>query len=138
MTTLSHPSLREAFTQAQNLSGPVPDDAALDSVAHTHGYDSWAAFEAVAGISYLTMSVGTRVEGRYLGYSFTGSIKGASSQGLRHTRLNIAFDEPLDVSATKAFSVLRQRVSATVDRFGDSEAKTSDGVPQMQLWRLAD
>ncbi|MCJ9427515.1 glyoxalase superfamily protein [Kordiimonas marina] len=137
-TTDTHPSLREVYTHAQTETAPVPDDAALDSAAHAHGYESWAAFEAVAGVSYLTFGAGTRVEGRYLGHSFTGTIKGANSHGLRHTRLSVAFDTPLDVSAFKAFSVLRQRVSATVDRFGDSEAKTSDGVPQMQLWRLAD
>jgi hypothetical protein len=54
---------------------------------------------------------------------------------MRHFKVTVKFDKPVDVVRSELFSAFRQRVVATIDRHGVSIARTSDGEPHMRVRR---
>ena len=127
--------LREAM-QAEGT--PLTHAAALELVARQHGARDWntlvATARQAAPARTLPFAVGAKVEGRYLGQSFTGrilSVTALPSGGL--TRLVIHFDEPVDVVTFDSFSAFRRRITAVVDGKGISPRHTSNGVPHLVL-----
>ena len=117
---------------------PITHGAALDEVAHRHGYRDWnTAVAAVPERVTAPVQVGDRVRGTYLSQSFVGLVIGVQllSNG-RHYEVTVKFDQPVDVVKSQLFSAFRHRVTATVDLRGISPARTSDGEPHMRLRKI--
>jgi len=108
---------------------------ALERVAHAHGYRDWNTARACLPQRIgCPVTIGERVSGTYLKQPFTGTVLSVSIlPGQQHFRIRIHFDAPVDVVTFDSFSAFRQRVFATVDPYGVSPAKTSDGEPHMRL-----
>ena len=116
----------------------VSQAAALETVARTHGFRDWnTARASLPDLMAPPAQVGERVGGAYLGQPFVGTVIGVEAlPDSQHFRMIVKFDTPVDVVRSESFSALRQRVTASVDVYGNSSARTGDGRPQMQLQRL--
>ena len=139
MTDLSNlPSTEALKQQAKRLrkqlqmSGTtISHSRSLELLAQQYGARDWNTLQALAG-NRLNLRIGDRVQGRYLGQSFWGQVRGLSLRGDGKTRrITLHFDEPVDVVRFASFSSLRQRVSGEIGWDGCSRQKTSDGVPQL-------
>lgn len=117
---------------------PLTQSAALEEVAHRHGYRDWNTASAVLPERVaIPVQVGARVGGTYLGQPFTGLVIGMKLLAdMRHFEVTVRFDKPLDVVKSDLFSAFRQRVTATLDVHGVSVAHTSDGQPHMRLRKI--
>lgn len=144
---MSLPTISELKAQAKRLRTAVPvvdgkplgHGQALELVARQYGYRDWNTLHAAAGNGpKVLLSLGDRVSGDYLHQPFTGEVIGVAAVGAQgHLRVTVRFDEPVDVVTFDSFSAYRTRVTATVDEYGVTAAKTSDGVPHMRVRRLA-
>ncbi len=141
-TTTTHPlpPIKALKQQAKRLRECLAQDGdfishseALELLAHQHGHKDWNTLYAAIGNRPAVQQFipGARVSGRYLSQVFSGEIIGATRLSTDRIRLTIAFDEAVDVVRFDSFSAFRQRVSCTVDKYGESAEKTSDGQPQM-------
>lgn len=117
---------------------PITHGAALEEVAHRHGYRDWnTAVAAVPERITAPVQVGDRARGTYLGNAFTGLVIGVRLlSNMQHYEVTVKFDAPVDVVKSQHFSAFRQRVTATVDLRGISIARTSDGEPHMRLRKI--
>jgi hypothetical protein len=116
---------------------PIAHAAALEEIAHRHGYRDWNTARA-AFPERITppVQVGSRVAGSYLKQPFAGVVLGlAVLPDMRHFTVTVRFDEKVNVTPKMSFPHYRQRVTATVDSRGVSPATTSDGEPHMRLKR---
>ncbi len=122
--------LRESLAQDGDF---ISHSEALELLAHQHGFKDWNTLFAAIGnrpaVSSLTP--GARVRGLYLSQSFSGEILGITRLSEDRLRVTVLFDDAVDVVRFESFSAFRQRVSCTVNKFGESAEKTSDGQPQM-------
>lgn len=126
--------LREELARAgENIT----HSAALERIAHKHGYRDWNTASAALPERVATPAqVGMRVKGTYLSQPFVGMVIGVQLMSdMQHYQVTVKFDAPVDVSRSKLFSNMRQRVVATLDVYGVSMSKTSDGEPHMRLFR---
>ena len=116
---------------------PITHSAALEEVARQHGYRDWnTAAAAVPDRIVTPAQVGQRVKGSYLGNPFTGMLIGMQMlPDMQHYKVTVVFDQPVNVSKSKLFDIVRNRVTATVDSHGVSATHTSDGEPHMRLLR---
>ncbi len=116
---------------------PMTQSAALEQVARAHGYRDWNTARASLPERYGTPAdVGGRVTGTYLGQTFAGIVLGLQLlPDMRHYRITVKFDEPVDVVTSELFSAFRQRVTAVVDLRGISLTTTSNGEPHMRVRR---
>lgn len=136
-------SVHDYKAQAKRLRAGLERDghslthsATLELVAHQHGFRDWNTLHASAeqDRTVADLLIGSRVEGRYLGRSFTGeliALQRLSKSG--RFRATIQFDAPVDVVAFESFSSFRRRVTVTVDARGATVEKTSDGRPHLEL-----
>jgi|SRR5690606_14193463 len=117
---------------------PLAHGAALEEVAHRHGYRDWNTAHAALPERVATpVQVGQRVTGSYLGNPFTGLVIGVHLlSDMQHYQVTVKFDAPVDVVKSKLFSAFRHRVTATIDLRGISPARTSDGQPHLRLARV--
>ena len=117
---------------------PITHGAALEIVAKSHGFRDWNTARAALPERVATpVQVGERVRGTYLGQRFEGLVIGVNLLSyMQHYQVTVKFDEPVDVVTSELFSAFRQRVTSTVDVYGVSPARTSDGQPQMRLSRI--
>lgn len=117
---------------------PITHGAALEEIAHRHGYRDWnTAVAAVPERVTAPVQVGDRVRGTYLSQAFTGLVIGVRLlTNMRHYEVTVKFDAPVDVVTSTLFSAFRQRVTATVDLRGISLARTSDGQPHMRVRKI--
>ena len=129
---------RELRAQMVRDGTPLAHGAALEMVAHKHGYRDWnAAAAALPERVASPVQVGQRVSGTYLRQPFVGLVLGVHLLAdMRHYQVTVKFDRPVDVVTSELFSAFRQRVTATVDLRGISPAHTSDGEPHMRLSRI--
>lgn len=144
---MSLPTIAELKAQAKRLRSAVPTTGdkplgharALELIARQYGYRDWNTLHAAVGNGpKVLLSLGDRVSGDYLHQPFTGEVIGASAFGTGgHLRVTIRFDEPVDVVTFESFSAFRSRVTCTVNEYGVTAARTSDGMPHMRLRRLA-
>lgn len=147
-TTPSPPPVAALKDQARRLRRRLAEGAvqaishaqALELIAAQYGYRDWNTLSAVApkqpaasGDETAPFQVGRRVAGRYLDHAFEGRMVGVQAMGPRHYRVTVQFDAPIDVVDSPAFSVMRRRVTAVVDRAGVSPARISNGAPQLAL-----
>ena len=117
---------------------PLSQGAALEEVAHRHGYRDWnTAHAALPARVAVPVQVGQRVAGTYLSQPFTGLVMGVKLlSSMQHYEVTVKFDDPVDVVKSVLFSAFRQRVTATLDLRGISLAQTSDGEPHMRLRKI--
>jgi hypothetical protein len=141
LDTLSIATLKaeaRALRQERDAAGtPVSHSAALEEIAHRHGYRDWnTARAALPERVAPPVQVGSRVTGTYLKQPFAGTVLAlAVLPDMQHFTVTVHFDEKVNVTPKMSFAHHQQRVTATVDRQGVSPAKTSDGEPHMRLRR---
>lgn len=126
--------LRDSLARAgQSLS----HSAALEQIAQKHGFRDWnTARAALPERALAPFQVGQRVSGLYLEQKFAGQIIGVQMSGnMQSFTVTILFDEPVNVTPTFMFAVMRHRVTATVDEHGFSISQRGNGQPQMQIFR---
>lgn len=143
--SLDTPSAATLKAEAKHLraeralaGAPLTHGAALEEVAHSHGYRDWnTAVAALPERVATPVQVGQRVKGTYLKQPFTGLVIGVQLlSDMQHYKVTVKFDKPVDVVTSELFSAFRQRVTATVDIHGISPAQTSDREPHMRISRL--
>jgi hypothetical protein len=127
-------ALREARATAGT---PISHGEALEETARRHGYRDWNTASAMLPErAPPPLQVGGRVEGTYLKQNFTGTVFGVQLMAdMQHYKVTVKFDRPVDVVTSELFSAFRQRVTAVVDAYGVSGARTSDGEPHMRVRR---
>lgn len=128
-------ALREERAKA---GSPISHSQALEEIARAHGYRDWnTAIAASAKPAACPVALGDKVAGKYLKQPFTGRvISVAFLPGETLFKLTLQFDEPVDVITFEGMSSFRHRVQATINARGTSPAKTSDGVPHMQIEKV--
>jgi len=140
MTSISLQSLKD---QAKRLRASLAETGeqvshsrALELVARQHGYRDWNTAHAMIGNRPYgpPVELGGKARGRYLGQQFEATVIGVTSQLTPgRWRIELRFDEPVDVVTFDSFSSFRSRVAVTVDADGRTTEKTSNGVPHMVL-----
>ncbi|QIE56266.1 hypothetical protein G5B40_12825 [Pikeienuella piscinae] len=135
-------SIEDLKAQAKRLRATLAESGqtlghsqSLEAVARMRGYRDWNTLHAAIGNRPPgpPVGVGQSVGGAYLGKPFRGEVKAVSALGDGRFRITLHFDDPVDVSTFESFEVLRQRVSATIQRNGETMERTSNGAPQMQI-----
>lgn len=136
-------SIQSMKDQAKRLRASLAENGetvghshALELVARQHGYRDWNTAHAALGNrpSGPPVELGGKARGRYLGQPFTAKVIGIQSQlAPGRWRVELQFDEPVDVVTFDSFSAYRSRVSAVIDADGRTIEKTSNGVPHMAL-----
>lgn len=123
---------------------PISHSRALELIAEAHGARDWNTLAARTpalpqsavrpATNRAFLQVGARVGGHYLGQPFTGEVLAVSSLGNSgRYKLEIHFDEPVDVVTFDSFSAFRRRIRATVDENGTSPQRTSNGQPHLVI-----
>ncbi|MDB5541666.1 MAG: hypothetical protein JWQ89_3393 [Devosia sp.] len=129
----------KALRAERALNGaPLTQGAALEEIAHRHGYRDWNTASAALPERIATpVQVGQRVKGTYLGQPFAGIVMGLQLLAdMNHYQVVVKFDHPVNVSKSELMGpIYRQRVRATIDLRGISASRTSDGEPHMRLQR---
>lgn len=124
--------LRVAMAEKQT---PITHGMALETVARQWGYRDWNTLSATSkSNATLGWFVGQRVAGRYLGHSFQGVLKAVRVANGGFSYVTVVFDEAVDVVSSSAFSSFRKQVNVVLNEEGITHAKTSDGVPHMELY----
>lgn len=137
MTIDEAKAMAKALRAALGSRGTAISHAqALELVAQQNGARDWNTLHArlALGNSPAPLALGDRVRGQYLGQAFTGEIIGLSGPA-DHCRIEVRFDQPVDVVPFDSFSNLRRQVSATINAEGRSHRRTSDGNPQLIIKR---
>lgn len=128
-----------ALREERSLAGtPLGHSAALEAVAHHHGYRDWnTAAAALPDRVYVPVQVGQRVKGAYLSRPFTGMVIGVKLlSDMQHYEVTVNFDTPVNVWKGELATAYRKRVTATVNMRGVSPAHTSDGEPHMRISKI--
>jgi hypothetical protein len=110
---------------------------ALELIAAQYGYNDWNTLHAALGNRRgpESLAPGSRVTGAYLGQPFSARVVGihaiTSSPG--SYRVSLDLDEAVDVVTFDSFSSFRKRVNGVIGKDGVSQARTSNGRPQLEL-----
>lgn len=142
---------RRMHAAMRDLGQPVTLARAYEILAQSAGHADWNTMaaelrqsgaaqaapvaEPVAelGAAGLPRQLGAPVSGRYLGQPFAGRVHALRRKGAAHLEIEIALDQPVNVSRSALFEALRRRVRATIGPEGRSVGATSDGVPHLVL-----
>lgn len=135
------PTLAAAKSQAKRLRERLATEGvtlghgqALELVAHQHGFRDWNVFHAAIGNRPPEGFVpGGRVSGRYLNQAFGATVLAVEMLRPGWFRLELEFDQPVDVVTFDSFSNFRNRVHGTVGPTGISRERTSAGVPHLEI-----
>ncbi|MTI42275.1 hypothetical protein JM93_02273 [Roseibium hamelinense] len=141
MTISSVQNLKE---QAKRLRNAIPSvlqqtcthGQALELIAKQLGSRDWNTLLATtrSRTSEKTFSLGQRVSGEYMRQPYSAKVIGISQLAdANRYRVTLQLDHPVDVVTFESFSCFRSRISAVVDRFGISIARTSDGNPHLKI-----
>lgn len=123
--------LRAAMSEKQT---PITQSMALEAVARQSGYRDWNTLSAAAKSNAPRgWHVGQRVSGSYLGHPFVGVLKAVRAANGGFWYVTVIFDEAVDVVTSEAFSSFRKQVNVVLNEDGVTHAKTSNGVPHMEL-----
>ncbi len=115
----------------------VSHSKTLEMVALQHGYKDWNTLYAGLGNNNQDSPfyLGEQVKGRYLGQKFAGKITGIQSMNAHaRFRVTLEFENPVDVVSFESFSSFRKRVTCVIDPNGKTFEKTSNGLPQLELY----
>jgi len=134
-------SIEQAKAQAKQMRDrmaeagtPIKHGQSLEEVAHRHGFRDWNTLvAAIETARTKTWSVGDPVTGRYLSKPFTGRVVSVRALKPGWVRLELQLDEPVDVAASDAFSVRRQRLRGNIGPKGHTMERTSDGRPHLEV-----
>jgi hypothetical protein len=128
-------ALREERAKAGT---PIGHSAALEAVAHQHGYRDWnTAAAALPDRIHVPVQVGQKVKGAYLSRPFTGLVVAVKMLAdMQHYAVTVNFDEPVNIWKGELAKAFRKRVTATVNLRGISPAHTSDGEPHMRIGKI--
>jgi hypothetical protein len=127
--------------QAKSLRADMAADGtkishsrALELVAHQLGYKDWNTLHAKLGNrTGCPVWLGQTVAGKYLGQAFIAEVIGVQTLPGNRFRINLDFDEAVDVVTFDSFSNFRKRVHCVITPDGVTEAKTSNGQPHLVL-----
>ncbi|MBO9097237.1 MULTISPECIES: glyoxalase superfamily protein [unclassified Rhizobium] len=133
-------TIAEAKAQAKKLKTALAAQdvvlghaQALEVIAHQSGARDWNTLSArLAKAAPVPLSIGQRVQGRYLGQPFKGEIKSLSSMGNQYA-VSVRLDEPVDTVTFPGFSNMRRAVRSVIDSHGNSIRKTSNGAFHLTL-----
>ncbi|MEM1149515.1 MAG: glyoxalase superfamily protein [Pseudomonadota bacterium] len=114
---------------------PMTHSKALEVVARRHGARDWNTLSAALAqdSAQFPLACGQTVTGRYLGHDFVARLLSVQVRANGLFRVAVELDEAVDVAASPRFSAWRKRISATVNQFGVSPERTSDGTPHLYL-----
>lgn len=108
--------------------------AALERIAVQWGHKDWNTFHASFGNQPpIVWEIGGVVQGQYLSQDIVAEIKNVEPLKPGWFRITIVLDEAVDVVTFDSFSNFRKQISATIGPLGESEHKTSNGLPQMSI-----
>lgn len=135
------PTLAAAKDQAKRLRARLASDGteighgqALELVAQQHGFRDWNTFHAAIGNrAPEAFTPGGRVQGRYLGQPFIGTVRAAALVRTGWFRLELDLDEPVDVVTFESFSNLRRRIRGIVGPAGTSRERSGNGDPVLEV-----
>lgn len=137
------PSILELKNRAKRLRNGLKQQGqtishaqSLELLANEFGMKDWNTLFASAGNSSPPFYVGQKVEGEYLGQSFSATIHGLShigEKGSGYNQITLDFEEPVDVVTFESFSNFRHRINATIYESGNSPQNTSNGKPQLSM-----
>ena len=106
--SLDTPSAATLKAEAKHLRAeralagtPLTHGAALEEVAHSHGYRDWnTAVAALPERVATPVQVGQRVKGTYLKQPFTGLVIGVQQllSDMQHYKVTVKFDKPVEWS----------------------------------------
>lgn len=123
--------LRVAMAEKQT---PITQSMALEAVARQWGYRDWNTLSAATKSDDLRgWSVGQPVAGTYLGHMFQGKLNAVRAANSGFWYVTVVFNESVDVVTSSAFSSFRKQVNVVLNADGVTHAKTSEGVPHMEL-----
>lgn len=136
------PNLDAAKAQARALRSDlaakgreITHSAALELIAHSHGYRDWNAFHAAIGNTPRPpVHVGQVVPGRYLKQPFMAEVTGLRQLSEGRFEITLDLAEPVDVVTFDSFSNFRSKLRKVIGPDGRSVETTSDGVPHLILW----
>jgi hypothetical protein len=135
-------NIAELKTQAKRLRTALAENGqslshaqALELVSKQHGFRDWnTACASARNSSPRSFKVGDRVTGTYMQQAFAGEIRGLSKVGQNdHIRVDVQFDQPVDVVTFDSFSSYRSRVNCVIDEDGIAVKKTSNGEPYLKI-----
>ncbi len=136
----SIPAIATLKSQAKRLRAalaadgtPIAHSKALELLARQYGLRDWNTLCARASAAAHMPAVGETVRGRYMGRSFTGTLRGLERVAGGRWRVSVHLDQPVDVVDFASFSALRRRISAVIGPDGVSPRKRSDGTPHLVL-----
>lgn len=114
----------------------ISHSQALELVARQHGAKDWNTLHARLALVNAPpeLALSDRVRGLYLGQAFAGRVIGLSGPST-HRKIEIRFDNPVDVVRFESFSNIRNQVRSVIDKRGRSYSRTSDGMPHLIVGR---
>ena len=135
------PSISALKVEARNLrelrlneGNPISHSQALEIIAKSYGLHDWNELSAKAKKPVQKrLYLGQKIKGTYLSQEFTGHIYRLKPLDSGLSRVTLKFDEAIDVVTFGSFSNFYNQLSKTVDEYGVSPEKTSDGVPQLVI-----
>lgn len=139
------PTLAALKDQAKRLKTKFASDGetinharALELIASQYGFKDWNTLHAAAGnrtgIEHL--KPGMTVSGSYLGQPFKAQLLGITMSTAAAERYRVVLDleEAVDVVTFDSFSAFRKRIHGTIGADGLSRERTSNGLPQLELF----
>lgn len=125
---------RDLRDQLKERGEELSHSEALERVANTFGHKDWNTLHAsFAHQPPIVWALGGLVEGQYLSQDIVAEIKNIVPLKPGWFRLSIVLDEAVDVVTFDSFSNFRKQILADIGPLGESEAKTSNGLPQMSI-----
>lgn len=106
----------------------------LEQVAQGYGFRDWNSFHAAInqqGPGGFTPRC--RVNGHFMSQAFTATLTAIQVVRPGWHRLDLKLDSPIDVVTFDSFSNFRRRVRAVVGPAGESQERTSDGIPHLSI-----
>ncbi|KEJ87758.1 glyoxalase superfamily protein [Sulfitobacter donghicola] len=134
-------SAAQAKAQAKRLRYKMAEDGAeighaksLELVAHQHGFRDWNTMLAAIGNEPPKgWAVGERVSRTYLSKPFTAKVVSILNMRPGWFRLELQFDEAVDVVTSDGFSNFRSRIRGVIGPKGHSVERTNDGQAHLQI-----
>jgi hypothetical protein len=135
------PSAAQAKDQAKRLRIKMTEDGtpighakSLELIAHQHGFRDWnTMLTAIGNGPPKGWAVGDKVTGAYLSQSFSAHIISISMMKSGWSRVELHFEEAVDVVTFDSFSNFRSHIRGVVGPKGHSVERTSDGQAHLQI-----
>lgn len=122
----------KALAKTLRQTRGISHSCALEEIAHQFKYRDWNTLVAAAG-PQPPVRAGRQVSGLYLNVPFSGRVLWVKSAGEGLFRVNIHFDDLIDVVPFESFSNIKNRANKVVNVKGVSIDKTTNGLPHLVL-----